>query len=51
MEFNESNYLWETIYHKAALRETDVELVRALYEQRLQELEAEYKKLLNITEE
>ena len=43
--------LWEDIYHKAALRETDVELVRGLYEQRIKELEQEIKKLLNNTKD
>lgn len=49
--FKEDKNLWETTYHKAALRETDVELVRDLYEQRIEELEQELKKLLNNTEQ
>lgn len=50
MDFRESTRNWHLTYHKEALRETDIHIVRALYEQRITELEEELKKLLNNTE-
>ncbi len=39
MDIRESSQLWHDTYHKEALRENDLGLVRALYEQRISDLE------------
>ena len=45
MDFNECTRLWDKYYHKAAMREKDVDMVRALYEQRISDLEEELERL------
>lgn len=45
MDFRESTRNWHLTYHKEALRETDIGLVRALYEQRIRELEQHIEEL------
>lgn len=45
MNFDECTRLWDKYYHKAAMREKDVDMVRALYEQRISDLEEELERL------
>lgn len=45
MEFRERTDLWNDYYHREALRDSDVGLVRALYEQRIKDLEKHIEEL------
>lgn len=49
MDFKENTRVWHLTYHKEALRESDVKLVRALYEQRILALEKEIERLSSPT--